>query len=181
MHAGDTPRFKLREATAGAHERVDALFSHTDLADRGHYGRFLAAQATAHLPVEQALEAGGVAKVIADWPDRRRAAQLRADLAALGVAEPGYERSPVLRGEAALLGAAYVLEGSRLGGTMLRRSVPDDFPATFLGGGRPGAWREFVEILDQRLANEEDLRTAIQTACAVFALFEASAQRLMQG
>ena len=179
MGERQAPRQALRQSTLSAHERVDALFSRADLTDRAEYTRFLAAQAAAFVPIERALEAGGAAVYVADWPSRRRIPHLRADLAALGVAEPVLEPEPTLRGEPAVLGAVYVLEGSRLGGAMLRRSVPDDFPTAFLTAGRPGAWREFVEILDERLTSDEGKRIAVETARAVFELFEAAAKRLI--
>src|SRR5689334_6570101 len=107
----------LRDATAAAHDEVDALFSRVDLTNAAGYRAFLSAQAFAHLAVEAALDAAGAERVIADWPERRRAALLRADLAELGIAaEQG--SPPSLSGAASIAGAAYVLEGSRLGGAM---------------------------------------------------------------
>jgi heme oxygenase len=83
-------RFLLRDATASWHERVDALFSNTDLADPRQYGGFLLAQAAAHLAVEQALDRANVAEIVSDWPERRRGNLIRLDLATLG------EQMPVL-------------------------------------------------------------------------------------
>ena len=173
-------RFALRDATAEWHERVDAVFSHPDLSDRHAYGRFLSAQAAAHLPVEQALEAGGIGEVVADWADRRRADLIRADIEALELCLPSLEAPPVLDGAPALLGAAYVLEGSRLGGALLARSVGAGLPALFLSAGRPAAWRDFVAILDARLLTREDIDVAISAACDVFALFERSGRRMLK-
>ena len=48
-------RASLRAGTAGYHDRVDRLFSQVDFADREGYGRFLTAQAAAHLTAESAL------------------------------------------------------------------------------------------------------------------------------
>ena len=180
MKPDQAARFALRDATAAWHERVDAVYSSLDLATREGYGRFLSAQAAAHLPVEAALDAGGAVALMPDWIARRRADAIRADLAALGLAVPDPEPVPDLVGTAALMGAAYVLEGSRLGGTMLVRQVPVDFPRAFLSGGGSAPWRALIEMLDARLRTEQDLAAAIAAACAVFALFERSGRRLFE-
>lgn len=174
-------RFALREATAAAHERVDSLFSALDLADPHAYRTFLAAQAAAHIPVEEAIEANGIEALLPDWPERRRAPLIRNDLGALGVPEPPLESPPELSGEAAMLGAAYVLEGSRLGGQLLHRSVAPGLPSSFLAASSPSAWRALVSALDDRLAIRKDIDAAISAACDVFSTFERSGRRYILG
>ncbi|MFJ6023000.1 biliverdin-producing heme oxygenase [Brevundimonas sp. NPDC092305] len=173
-----TARFHLKAATAEAHDRLDALFSRFDLSLADDYGRFLQAQAGPFLAVETALDAGGAGRLLADWPERRRADALRDDLVALGlpVSEP-VER-PVYDSEAAMLGAIYVLEGSRLGGAMLVRRVPDTAPKRFLTPGNPLLWREFVSVLDERLSSEGARAEAAAAASVVFDLFTRSAREL---
>ncbi|MES2492619.1 MAG: biliverdin-producing heme oxygenase [Pseudomonadota bacterium] len=165
-------RFALRDATAPWHARVDTIFSNADLSVRSGYSRFLSAQAAAYIPIEQALEVSGIATVLADWPSRRRSHLIREDLEILGLALPCFEPQPCLHGIPALLGAAYVLEGSRLGGAVLKRSVPAALPTRFLSASRPQAWRDLIAIIDARLIAQEDLDAAIEAACAAFALFE---------
>lgn len=172
-------RFALRAATSEAHERLDARFSTFDLADPAGYGAFLLAQAGAFFPMEDALQAAGVSRVIDDWPARRRSEPLRADLDALGLSDPESVAVPSLRSEADILGALYVLEGSRLGGAMLVRTVPDGLPRSFLTPGNPAAWRAFVTVLDQRLSSPADLDAAAATASAVFEAFAASASNAL--
>lgn len=174
-----SPRFALRAATAEAHEHLDNRFSTFDLADRDQYGRFLLAQAGAFFPVEEALEAAGVADLIDDWPARKRSDALRSDLAALGLAEPDPVPSPAFTTEAEILGGLYVLEGSRLGGAMLVRSVPDTSPKIFLTPGNPAAWRAFVAVLDQRLSSQADIDEAARAATSVFEAFGSSASRVL--
>ena len=168
-------RQALRSATADWHDRVDRAFSSFDLSDRGSYGRFLAAQAGAHIAVETALDAGNAGSVLADWPDRRRAQLLRDDLAALGVDVPHVTPIAPFEGAAATLGAVYVLEGSRLGGALLRRSVPAGYPTTFLGAGDPAGWRRLLDILDQKVRTADETSAATNAACRVFMLFERAA------
>lgn len=173
-------RQALRAGTAPYHDRVDAIFARTDFTDRAAYGRFLQAQAAAHIAAEDALDAAGASAVLPDWPTRRRAALLRADLAALGLDAPATCESLDLAQDAAILGGVYVLEGSRLGGTLLKRSVPAEFPATFLGAADPPAWRSLLATLDARLRTAEDVRIAIDAAARVFLLFEASGRRFSE-
>jgi heme oxygenase len=173
-------RMSLRDATSQHHQRVDAAFSSVTLSDRESYARFLLAQAAAHIPAEHALERGGIAAVIPDWPTRRRSAALEADLAEVGESIPRPIGDLVLDGEAALLGALYVLEGSRLGGTVLKRALPAGFPARFLGGVDSAAWRSLLERLDARLHDDADLQRAITAAGDVFALFETAGRRYLE-
>lgn len=172
-------RLALREATAPAHARVDALFSQFDLATRPGYVAFLYAQAGAHLAVEAALDRAYAPRVIPDWPARRRAAALRADLRDLGVEEVQQVEPPVFASEAQILGVAYVLEGSRLGGALLRRSVPAGMPAAFLGGTAE-LWRAFVALLDSRLTTPALVEEATAAALAAFAAYEMSALRALE-
>jgi heme oxygenase len=165
-------RAHLRAATAEAHERVDGLFTGYDLSDLAQYGDFLVAQAAA-LPAEAAISRGDVGTILPDWTARLRAALLLADLDELGRTAPPLLPAPALTNPAALLGAAYVLEGSRLGGAYLRRAVPKELPVRFLAAPQPrGAWRDFLAMLDRELAGDAALHGAMQSALAMFGLFE---------
>lgn len=145
-----------------------------DLAERGSYGQFLQAHAAAVSAVEAALDAAGMAALLDDWPERRRAAELAADLAALGLAAPLPLAFPAPAGPAATWGAAYVVEGSRLGGKLLARSVATGLPTAYLAAPQPpGAWRTFLAKLDDALHPEAMHAPAIRSALDVFALFEA--------
>lgn len=170
-------RTALRTATRAEHDRVDAEFSAHDLDSRDGYARFLRAQAAAHIPVERAIEAAGAAELLPDWPARRRADALLADLADLDMTPAREEHFTIDRSEAALWGAIYVLEGSRLGGAVLRRQISAGLPARFLSPGEPGAWRSLTDRLDERLRSAAAIGEAITSARAVFACFEAAGSR----
>lgn len=166
----------LRAATRGAHDRVDALFSDYDLAEPGDYGLFLTAQAAAFLPVERALDSAGASDLFPDWADRRRAALLGADLEELGIPLPALHAAPPFTTAGAISGAAYVLEGSRLGGAMLARSVGPHLPRRFLSSPTPpGHWRQFLERLEQVLETHVDREHALISAGQVFDLFASAA------
>jgi heme oxygenase len=171
-------RFALRCETADAHGRLDALFSRFDLSDRSGYAAFLQAQAGAFFAVETALNRAGAGELLRDWEQRRRSDALLGDLRALALSHRP-ATSPVFATEAAILGGVYVLEGSRLGGAVLRRTVPVSLPTAFLSHGEPSAWRRFVEVLDERLTSPADLSQAALAAIAVFQTFETSATRIL--
>ncbi|MDR5898559.1 biliverdin-producing heme oxygenase [Halomonas vilamensis] len=132
MEANELARF-LKRYTRQAHHRVD---QHPKLKplmqaelDLDHYARALAAlyPAVSWLEqwVTQALDAFALA-----YPVVPRAPLLAADIAALGLTSSGKAEaflSPPMIGvpatKARVLGALYVLEGSRLGGDMIAHHV----------------------------------------------------------
>ena len=173
-----TARAELRAATAADHERVDRLFSMLDLTRESDYRLFLTAQAAAHLPVEDTLEAAGAHALLADWPERRRAHLLKADLADLGTQVPPPQEPPALPDPASIFGAIYVLEGSRLGGALLKRGLPAGLPKRFLDSEQaPGAWRKLLAKLEESLYEPALVEAASQTAREVFRRFEDAGRR----
>lgn len=165
----------LRERTAASHQRVDDLFSGLKLGHLEDYRRFLAGQAAAFLPVEDLLLDLGIEQSVPGFTANRRGPLLLADLQDLAIAAPHILPAPALHSEAAQLGAAYVLEGSRLGGSLLQKEVPVTFPARFLRAPSTLHWPAFVQILDRRLLSEPQIDAAVSAAQAVFAMFEYSA------
>lgn len=172
-----TARAVLREATAENHARVDQAFGAFDLADRDQYAAFLQAQAHAFLPIEAAIEAADPSQLLPDWPRRRRSEALLADLAQLGFSPATTGKWAPFAGTADILGAVYVIEGSRLGGRMLARSVPEDLPRQFLTTSDSSLWRSLIEVLDKLLKNSAEQAQAIDAARRAFALFEEGALR----
>jgi heme oxygenase len=174
-------RLALRAATASDHERVDRLYSRFDLSDLRDYKRFLTAQAAAHLPVEAAIDRAGAEALVPDWPARRRRELLLADLADLGLCVPDPVRAPALSGNSELLGAIYVLEGSRLGGAVLKCKLPDIAPRRFLDAPQlAGNWRKLLELLDHFLYGTAALDSATSAARDVFQCFEAGGLRVLE-
>lgn len=176
LEHGLSARFALREATRDAHERVDRLFAPLQLDTAEGYGTFLEAQAAAFVTVEAALDAAGAGDVLSDWPQRRRASQLLDDLAQLRRPAPVAVAAPVFHSEAEILGAVYVLEGSRLGGTLMKRKVPEGWPTAFLSSADPSLWRVLIARLDARLTLPSDQQAAIDAADSVFTVFERAAR-----
>jgi len=177
MTSNTDARQALRTATAADHERVDRAFGAFDLADRAGYTDFLLAQAHAFVPVEAEIDAFDPRHFLPDWDERRRADALRADLVELGETLQPSRPSGLFRSREEILGAIYVLEGSRLGGRMLARSVPADLPQRFLATSGSAMWRNLIEVLDKLLISDDQLKLAIDAARRTFALFEAGALR----
>jgi heme oxygenase (biliverdin-IX-beta and delta-forming) len=170
-----TARTALRSATADDHRLVEEIFSRFRLGSLPEYRAFLRALAAAHVPVEAALDRSGAQHIVPDWPKRRRTALICDDLAELGDRCPPPEPERFLDDEAEVLGALYVLEGSRLGGAVLRRQVAPDLPQRFLGAPPlAGSWRGLSELLDRRLSDRQKLGRAIHMARQVFASFAAA-------
>ncbi|HEY7808945.1 MAG TPA: biliverdin-producing heme oxygenase [Allosphingosinicella sp.] len=174
-------RAALRAGTAAEHERVDSLFGALDLSRPPDYALFLQAQAAAFLPTEAALDTAGAEALLPDWPERRRSELVLRDLAALGLEAPSPEPVPALSGTPAILGTVYVLEGSRLGGALLRRSVPPEEPQAFLSAPQPrGGWRKLLETLDHYLYETAAIEAALRAARRTFESFEAGGRRFLE-
>ncbi|KQM53171.1 hypothetical protein ASE69_05215 [Sphingomonas sp. Leaf208] len=158
---------RLRAATASDHDAVDAGFGRYDLTDADDYRAFLIAHAKALPAVEAWLAAiPGLAAV------RSRGAALAEDLAALGEDMPAPMTFDVPASTAAGWGAVYVVEGSRLGGIMLSRSVPEGMPSAYLGAKHlPGEWRALLAAIDNEPVDEAWVEQAIVGAKAAFDLY----------
>ena len=171
----------LRRGTAAEHERVDRLFGALDLACEEDYRIFLRAQAAAFIPAEAALDAAGAGALLPDWPLRLRTPLLLADLTELGEAVPEPEEPGPFETPAATLGGIYVLEGSRLGGALLKCSLADTVPQRFLATGQPpGSWRNLLEKLDELLYRADLLEAAVGSARNVFGCFERGGLRHLE-
>jgi heme oxygenase (biliverdin-IX-beta and delta-forming) len=169
----------LRAGTQAAHDAVDAAFAAFDLGDRHGYAAFLSAHAELVWPLEAALPGE---RIVADWPDRRRGALLREDLAFLPRlhAPPSGDHDALIaalsQNDPATAGALYVLEGSRLGGRFLARRLPKGSPRAYLDAEqRPGNWQRLLDVIDGLLVEPAALDAALAAARATFRAFELSA------
>ena len=173
---------RLREATAADHEAVEGSVPLVS-PDLNRLG-YIAVLERLH-GIVAAWESYAQARA-PEWmrpylDERRRLALLDRDLLVLGRVPPDGDRPemPTLNGDAALLGAAYVMEGSRLGGQLIARHVEKQLglrsgegDAYFVGfGDSTGAkWKELVALIERRVPDaEEDL--AIGGAKAMFGAF----------
>ena len=175
--AGDGALAEVRSATAAVHRRSERRLLATDpFRSAGHYRELLAVLGGWELSVR-----AGLAATTGDPADRRRLGcrrrLLEQDLARL---PPADRSEPILRafrpgsGAAAVLGARYVVEGSRAGGrvlaTLARRQLGAEVPIGFLTDADPTAWDEVTASL--RAMPAAGAAPAVATARRAFTLVE---------
>ncbi|MDA8870010.1 biliverdin-producing heme oxygenase [Rhizobiaceae bacterium] len=178
-----SPRWTLKARTAKAHERLDDGMMALDFASPAGYRTFLSVSLEAVTLVERSLELAGVDGVLSDWPLRTRRDSLACDLEAFG--SPGIpvclaaNRKLELEGAAAIMGAAYVLEGSRLGSQiLLRQALASSSPLVsnntrYLSHGAGAKlWPSFLAVLDRTLDGDAALQAATEAAVASFSAFQ---------
>jgi heme oxygenase len=165
-------RFALKSATDPLHEELDAALSRLNLGDRADYARFLKFHARTVPVIEKELAAGGLGGMVEGWCDSRRAGSIERDLAELGEAMPRPAPAPLIDGQAAMLGTAYVLEGSRLGGQVLQQRLGEGLPAHFLNHPSGVAtWKKLIAVLDRHLYSDDLIGQAKDAARRCFAWF----------
>jgi len=111
-----------------------------------------------------------------EFDARRRSHQLARDLVAVaGQARPAPEAPPVVASLGEALGRMYVLEGSTLGGRVIRKAVEGRGEGmtglSFLDpyGDQVGArWRAFLAVLDRHARAPADLDAMVLGARAGF-------------
>lgn len=167
----DSVREKLREATAKLHAEIDAIAQRLLARGPVGYARFLAAQAAVVIPLEKRLEISGIEKLLPDWNQRARRYDLKADLRE--IRQPcEFVEVPPFRCPAELMGAAYVLEGSRLGATLLVRTLQLPAATRFLRHGQgKGLWPRFLNIIETNDHVRQHLEETKMAACDIFELF----------
>lgn len=140
----------LRENTRDCHSRVDSVFARFNLGHMDSYRAFLISHALAVSPIEGILAGTGR---LGHW--RPRLALLEADLRALGRHLPFSPALVPASGPGELAGLLYVIEGSRLGGGVLAKSVGKGLPISYLSAvHQQGEWRGFLAALNARAAAE---------------------------
>ncbi len=169
-------RFVLRDRTRAAHEFLDAKASRFNLSRKDDYLRFLVWHGAVVPALERKLRMNGIARFVPDWDERERGAALIDDLEALGASRLRLRDVQLGRDRGTLLGAAYVLEGSRLGGAMLVRGVDPaliGIATAYLDHGAGlKLWPRFVDILDAAGLSGAEQSAAIIAANETFMLFE---------
>ncbi len=164
------------------HERTEATMGGISLFTRPQYMMFLRIQAAAVAGIEQALmpfepefAAAGIR-----WSLRSHAAL--ADLAALG-GRPAPATVSVLCSFDGALGAAYTLEGSRLGNAMLFRQLQAQNPvladeaSAFLGfPTAPGFWRGFTDRMNAQAPHRSRWPEILKGSISAFDVFQRTAE-----
>jgi heme oxygenase len=167
-------RARLRAATADEHRRTEdsfaaALAAIPDSRGVDSYAAFLVAHARAFPAIGRALS------FRLDWaPWRARWRDLQADLAALDLDQPPELVLPSVASAAEALGMAYVLEGSRLGSSVILKRIPAHLPAAYLRAGLDRApWQRLLALLETVAPADEP--AAVAGARAAFRAFREAA------
>lgn len=159
----------LREQTSALHRELDAIVG--AFSNRAEYAHFLQGTFRHRAPVESALLESAAARS-SSWLPSKLVPALKADLADLGVPLPTAEPLYLSNDMAAFLGAAYVLEGSALGGRVLVKGVDaafgPEFGARYLSAqaGSLDSWRSFLATLEG--LERSEWAAAAHSAKAVF-------------
>ena len=171
----------LKLATSAAHANLESLLARRGYFDSreryiGYLQRFLAFQNEAECILNAAL----ATMIIPDWKERRRAHLARADLQVLGATEGSLPvscgRLPVMALPEQILGIAYVLEGSTLGGAyLLKQLAPLGITATHggsylasYGSHRGQMWQRFITTLEDAYARRANVESVTSAALAAF-------------
>jgi heme oxygenase len=166
MSATDAVLTQLRLATASRHQAleedlnvIERLGSPPDR--RALVARYYGMHAAADFALQTWL--GSMRDL--DYSARRRTPLLLRDLAALGLAVPPLADGPAITvsSQAEALGLLYVLEGSTLGGRVIRKTLAaqgiDDLGLSFLdpyGAETGNRWKQFLAVLDRDGAHDVD-------------------------
>lgn len=164
-------RDALRSATAGPHQRLDAELSRLDLSDKHDRRAFCDVQRRGFTRLAEAC----------GWDAAEASTALRATLAALDddlgpASSPGPGLDLPLHGDA----VAYLLLGSQLGVSVLRRALPEPPVRGFfaLAGDRV-AWRAFCLRLGARPATDSEAQRVLRDAIRGFSIFEHEARAVL--
>lgn len=152
--------------------------------DLAAYRNLLMAYHGFHAPLERRL-AAYLPEL--DQPRRAKAPALVQDLRALGLtsgevdALPHCQALPEVEHAASALGVMYVLEGSTLGGQVLKRAMAERLAIDHSCGGAfldvygaetGSLWRSFLHCLECYPASPEQQASTVQAAIETFACFE---------
>lgn len=169
----------LRNATADTHRRLEERLTLLDAGlDRCRYAKYLGALLSVVGPLERAL--GSVQDIESVWPDhrqRQKATWLRRDLRALGVDQVEEGGVFTLEDVGVAFGVGYVLEGSTLGGEVLRREigrrlgpVPTEYFNCY-GAELRARWLEFLAHLEAAPLGRADA-SLVEGAALAFSAIE---------
>ena len=169
-------RFALKSATDAAHARVEG-FTDGMFASLDGYRRFLNGSYAARARREHRLDAAGAERLWPQWPGRRIAHLIAADIDDLGgVALVSSGMSSLPLSDPELLGVIYVLEGSSLGARVLVNMVRGlgltaSYGARHLfhQAGDAASWRSFLALMDAA-----PLPPSTDAALAAFDVFAAA-------
>ena len=172
----------IKKITAAAHQALEGflipLIKHTYTTTE--YNRLLRMFYGYYKPLEDRLDLFQLAEVVPDYGQRRKAHLLLDDLGVLGQETgdiPLCSALPAIRSQEEASGALYVLEGSTLGGTIIRKILQRNLQRTgqegflfFTGYGEHTheRWLTFKAALDGRYRQSSQLEQITSAATQTF-------------
>lgn len=174
-------RLRLRHETRESHAALDATFAPMlETADYPSYRRFIRVSHACHAAIEARLDAGPLPQLMVDWAERSRMPALETDRRAMGIEPlpvPDFALSPHDRGGA--FGAAYVLEGSRVGAKFIARRMREAAAAaqwpgssfTFVTSEPAHRFQDFTAVLDEQTFDDIEIASCCAAADRAFRLF----------
>ena len=172
----------IKKITAPAHQALEGFLIPVikNVFTIPDYVRLLRLFYGFYKPVEDALEAFAIHEVLSDYEQRRKAQAIMRDLETLN--QPSLDAPlctfiPLIRGREEAFGALYVLEGSTLGGLIIKKILQRNLQQE----GEPGfefftgyadrtaeRWEGFKAVLDTQYKSAEQLHRVCATAVQTF-------------
>lgn len=176
---------KIKSGTANAHARTEkALIKYVKLINSNSaYARLLGCLYGYFKPIEQQLDHFSVT-LTNDYDQRRKANKMLNDIQLLQspVVQDFAANIPVINNPSEAMGCLYVLEGSVLGGTIIKdriksqcqHIIPEQSFSFFSGyGQQTGAmWQSFITQFNSFFKSDEQLIQAITSANHCFEKLE---------
>ena len=176
---------KIRQATSRAHEELDAalLPRIKNIHSTGDYIALLTAFYGFFKPVYDSIDTHINVALLPDYATRRKPAHLLKNLDALApqLSVTNFcQHLPLIHNNASVFGALYVMEGSTLGGLLIKKMIAeqtglqDEQLSFFAGYGKETRerWNVFVAALNQIAWNDNEEQVAIETATLTFTTFK---------
>lgn len=167
----------LRDTTRHDHNRVDAVFSKFDLSNPDSYTSFLTAHCLALPVLERIISSQQELPVV-----RNRMPLLASDMATMRQPMPDPLHFESCTSGGAQWGILYVVEGSRLGSTVLARRVGPGLPVGYLSAQhQAGEWHSIRQAIDEQAARfgSSWIADAITAAATCFGLFRRAAEEAL--
>lgn len=170
----------LIEATASLHRQVDSLFSMDRITTPRGYGAMLMSHAAVVPGTEAFLRRSRHLVDLPRFEERMRTTALENDMRALKLAPASAAPMSFLNSRGAVAGLLYVLEGSRLGATVIRRRLAKSgasYPTDFLSHGENcGFWQSYLSWLQSTQWSPDDLVDMRDSAVALFRQYLVTAE-----
>jgi heme oxygenase (biliverdin-IX-beta and delta-forming) len=176
----------IKSETAPAHAKTEkAMIGHIKaIQSKEDYIHLLSCMYAFYAPLEAGFETL-VAPVLPDYAERRKADRLLQDIQTLGGVAPQQLATtlPVMQQWEEALGCFYVLEGSILGGAVIKKiiqgqcdAIPAEAFAFFSGYGQQNGsmWKQFLAQFNELVTTEQQKAAAVQAANDCFTQFEKS-------